>query len=124
MLFLFKKNNEDEPTVQYGNEIILETLVGTLGVLPYLLYKRVLFVEGVTDVKFLERLNEKFECLRNIFNLNTITLIPLYGGGNVKNWMTADYLEGSNVKCLYFLDRDKSKDETGASDQNLIKTKK
>ncbi|EOI6475030.1 hypothetical protein KBJ33_10635, partial [Campylobacter jejuni] len=63
-----------------------------------------------------------FECLRNIFDLKTITLIPLRGGGNVKNWIREDYLKQSNVKCLYFLDRDE--DRRDVDEQNLIRTKK
>lgn len=119
---IFIQKNEDERIVHHGNEIDISTLADTLGVLPYLIYQRVLFVEGESDVKFLNNLNNKFECLRNIFDIKTITLIPLCGGGNVKHWMTEDYLKQSNVKCLYFLDRDENKGN--ATEQNLIKTKK
>ncbi|HHP0358660.1 TPA: hypothetical protein ACRZSU_001460 [Campylobacter jejuni] len=36
--------------------------------------------------------------------------------------MTEDYLKQSNVKCLYFLDRDE--DKIDANEQNLIRIKK
>ncbi|MCV3392448.1 AAA family ATPase [Campylobacter sp. IFREMER_LSEM_CL2101] len=121
-IIFIQKDDEDRRIVYHGDEIDAEILADTLGVLPYLLYQRVLFVEGETDVKFLNNLNNKFECLRNIFDLKTITLIPLHGGGNVKNWIREDYLKQSNVKCLYFLDRDE--DRRDVEEQNLIRTKK
>lgn len=125
-IIFIQKDDEDRRIVYHGDEIYTKVLADTLGILPYLLYQRVLFVEGETDVKFLNNLNNKFECLRNIFDLKTITLIPLRGGGNVKNWIREDYLKQSNVKCLYFLDRDDEKDNEGkdVQEENLIKTKK
>lgn len=121
-IIFIQKDNESKRIVHHGDEIDTEVLADTLGVLPYLLYQRVIFVEGETDVKFLNNLNDKFECLREIFDLKTITLIPMRGGGNVKNWMTEDYLKQSNVKCLYFLDRDDRIEDIERED--LIKTKK
>lgn len=121
-IIFIQKDDEDRRIVYHGDEIYTKVLADTLGILPYLLYQRVLFVEGETDVKFLNNLNNKFECLRNIFDLKTITLIPLCGGGNVKNWIREDYLKQSNVKCLYFLDRDE--DRRDVDEQNLIRTKK
>ncbi len=121
-IIFIQKDDEDRRIVYHGDEIDTEILADTLGILPYLLYQRVLFVEGETDVKFLNNLNNKFECLRNIFDLKTITLIPLHGGGNVKNWIREDYLKQSNVKCLYFLDRDE--DRRDVDEQNIIRTKK
>lgn len=121
-IIFIQKDDKNKRIVYHGDEIDIEILADTLGILPYLLYQRVLFVEGETDVKFLNNLNNKFECLRNIFDLKTITLIPLHGGGNVKNWIREDYLKQSNVKCLYFLDRDE--DRRDVDEQNIIRTKK
>ncbi|WP_425536951.1 TOPRIM nucleotidyl transferase/hydrolase domain-containing protein [Helicobacter equorum] len=125
-IIFIQKENESKRIVYHGDKIDTEVLADTLGVLPYLLYQRVIFVEGETDVKFLNNLNDKFECLREIFDLKTITLIPMRGGGNVKNWITEDYLKQSNVKCLYFFDRDDKKDNEWKNIQgeNLIITKK
>lgn len=125
-IIFIQKDNENKRIVHHGDEIDTKVLADTLGVLPYLLYQRVIFVEGETDIEFLNNLNDKFECLREIFNLKTTTLIPMRGGGNVKNWMTADYLKQSNVKCLYFFDRDDKKDNERKNIQgeNLIITKK
>ncbi|MFY4755733.1 hypothetical protein ACOTV8_06720 [Campylobacter jejuni] len=92
-IIFIQKDDKDKRIVYHGDEIDIEILADALGVLPYLLYQRVLFVEGESDIKFLNNLNNKFECLREIFDLRTITLIPLHGGGNVKNWMTEDYLK-------------------------------
>ncbi|EOL9455350.1 ATP-dependent endonuclease [Campylobacter coli] len=125
-IIFIQKDNENKRIVHHGDEIDTKVLADTLGVLPYLLYQRVIFVEGETDIEFLNNLNDKFECLREIFDLKTTTLIPMRGGGNVKNWMTADYLKQSNVKCLYFFDRDDKKDNEWKNIQgeNLIITKK
>ncbi|MDY4426022.1 MAG: ATP-binding protein [Helicobacter sp.] len=125
-IIFIQKDNENKRIVHHGDEIDTKVLADTLGVLPYLLYQRVIFVEGETDIEFLNNLNDKFECLREIFDLKTTTLIPMRGGGNVKNWMTADYLKQSNVKCLYFFDRDNKKDNEWKNIQgeNLIITKK
>lgn len=108
---IFVQKYENQRIVTQGEEIESKKIIETLGILPYISYKGVMFVEGETDVNFFKKLNKYFSCLREIFNIEQITLIPLCGGGNVKKWIIEDYLKESNIKRLHFIDRDKNNNE-------------
>lgn len=103
---------------------MLKKVISTLGILPYISCKGIIFVEGETDIKFFQKLNEKFDCLRNIFNIETITLISLSGGGNVKRWIAESYLEDTNIKGLFFIDRDKKQEEEERNKKVIITEKR
>lgn len=45
---------------------------------------------------------------KRIIDLTHFTFIELHGGGNIDLWIKANYLSGTNIKCLYFRDRDTS----------------
>lgn len=126
LIFIQKKNNQR--LIMQREKIESKAIVETLGILPYISYKGVMFVEGDTDVKFFENLNTYFPCLCEIFDIGQITLIPLYGGGNVKKWIVEDYLKESNIKRLHFIDRDKNKEIKGENNADnyhkVIQTKK
>ena len=65
--------------------------------------------------------------MKSIVDLNQFTFIPLHGCGNVDIWIKEDYLKNSNVKCLYFKDRDDNTAPAITRDDNVnnvIKTSK
>lgn len=117
-IIFIKKNNNDIEIIQNEN-LNTKELVSTLGILPYVSYKGVMFVEGKSDISFFNNLNN-IEILRKIFDINTITIIPLNSGGNIEVWIKHDYLKDSNVKQLYFIDRD-NKEKTILTKQENIK---
>lgn len=117
-IIFIKKNNNDIEIIQNEN-LNTKELVSTLGILPYVSYKGVMFVEGKSDISFFNNLNN-IEILRKIFDINTITIIPLNSGGNIEVWIKHDYLKDSNVKQLYFIDKD-NKDKTMLTKQENIK---
>lgn len=117
-IIFIKKNNNDIEIFQNEN-LNTKELVSTLGILPYVSYKGVMFVEGKSDISFFNNLNN-IEILRKIFDINTITIIPLNSGGNIEVWIKHDYLKDSNVKQLYFIDRD-NKEKTILTKQENIK---
>lgn len=61
----------------------------------------------LTDIRFLKNLS-KIDEFRSIIDLTHFTFIELHGGGNIDLWIKANYLSGTNIKCLYFRDRDTS----------------
>ena len=85
----------------------ISKVADTLGILPFVSYKGVIFVEGKTDIRFLKNLS-KIDEFRSIIDLTHFTFIELHGGGNIDLWIKANYLSGTNIKCLYFRDRDTS----------------
>lgn len=117
-IIFIKKNNNDIEIIQNEN-LNTKELVSTLGILPYVSYKGVMFVEGKSDISFFNNLNN-IEILRKIFDINTITIIPLNSGGNIEVWIKKHYLKDSNVKQLYFIDKD-NKEKTIFTKQENIK---
>ena len=102
-----KKDANNKRNILQNQTLNTKEIINTLGILPYISYKGVMFVEGETDVKFFKKLNKHFEALRSIFDIETITLVPLNGGGNIKKWIVEAYLvENTNIKQIYFMDKD------------------
>lgn len=122
-LIFVQKSDNNSVLVQQNNNIDLKKVADTLGILPFVSYKGVIFVEGTTDITFLKNLNKLTE-LKDIIDINQFTFIPLYGCGNVDTWIKEDYLRDSNVKCLYFKDRDDNTPVTIIQPNNIIKTTK
>lgn len=110
-IIFIQKPQPNERKISQGGNIDLKEVIDTLGILPYVSYKGVLFVEGETDINFFKNLNKHFEELKVIFDIDTITLIPTQGS-HMKNWITKDYLDGSNVKRMHFIDSDGRKNES------------
>ena len=106
LIFLQKDVNENIIKEQQDT-IEIAKVRKTLGILPFVVHKGVIFVEGKTDANFLNNLSEHIRELREIIDLRKYTIVPLRGCGEVNRWMQEDYLANSNVKCFYFKDRDK-----------------
>ena len=122
-LIFVQKSDDKSVIVQQNDGIELKKVADTLGILPFVVYKGVIFVEGTTDIKFLKNLNN-LPTLKAIVDLTQFTFIPLHGSGNVDTWIKENYLKDSNVKCLYFKDRDDDTAPTIIQDNNVIKTSK
>lgn len=122
-LIFVQKYDDNSVIVQQNDAIELKKVADTLGILPFVSYKGVIFVEGTTDIKFLKNLNS-LPILKDIVDLTQFTFIPLHGSGNVDTWIKEDYLKNSNVKCLYFKDRDDDTAPTIIQENNIIKTSK
>lgn len=125
-LIFVQKSDDKSVIVQQDDAIELKKVADTLGILPFVSYKGVIFVEGTTDRKFLKNLNN-LPTLKSIVDLNQFTFIPLHGCGNIDIWIKEDYLKNSNVKCLYFKDRDDNTAPAITRDDNVnnvIKTSK
>ncbi len=107
-LIFIQKNHEDHLiSIETNDDIEISKVADTLGILPFVSYKGVIFVEGKTDTRFLKNLS-RIDEFRSIIDLTHFTFIELYGGGNVDLWIKANYLKDTNIKCLYFRDRDES----------------
>ncbi len=117
VIFVTKDENNARKILQ-KETLNIKQVVETLGILPYVSYKGVLFVEGENDIKFFKNLN-KIDLLRDIFDIESITIIPLRGSGNIENWVKRDYLKDSNVKQIYFKDRDDKKQENIIEQDNI-----
>lgn len=105
-LIFIQKNPENHLiSIETNDDIEILKVADTLGILPFVSYKGVIFVEGRTDIQFLKNLSSIDE-FKNIIDLTHFTFIELHGCGNVDLWIKANYLRNTNVKCLYFKDRD------------------
>ena len=120
IIFIQKNKNNNEIAILQNGNLDIKELVKTLGILPYVSYKGVVFVEGKSDIGFFNNLN-RIEDLREIFDINNITIIPLNCKGNVEVWIKQNYLKDTNVKQLYFIDKDK-KEKTIIAEQENIKS--
>ena len=118
---IFIKNDNGDRKIFQKENLVIKDVANTLGILPYVSHKGVLFVEGETDIKFFKKLNDKFDSLKQIFDMETITLIPLYGGGNVDTWFKQDYLKESNIKQVFFKDKDNKEYQQSQSNNDNIK---
>ena len=124
LIFIQKDLDNHSIIIENGDNIEISKVADTLGILPFVSYKGVIFVEGTTDRKFFKNLC-RFEELKNIEDLTKFTIIPLNGCGNVDIWIKEDYLKNSNIKCLYIKDRDKKETKYNLEKtDNIIITKR
>jgi len=83
------------------------SIVSTLGILPFAAEQCVLCVEGDNDVNFLSILNKIPEFNQIIdFNAQKIKIIPLQGS-NLVRWVNSNYFAESNIKEIHFYDNDR-----------------
>jgi len=102
---IFIEKIEGKPQIN-KSETKLNEIAKTLGVMPYL-SRLVICVEGEFDIKFIKNINQNIPELKEIINIEEqqINIIPLQGG-NLKNWVDRNYLEGSNVTEFHIYDSD------------------
>lgn len=105
IIFINKDSNGKSQIIENKPDK-LNGVVKSLGLLPDVYTKLVIFVEGSTDVKFLEHIS-KLDSFKNIIDLNNenISIIPLVGG-NLKTWINKNYLSNSPVKEVHIYDSD------------------
>lgn len=123
LIFIQKKSEDHTITINTDDKIQISQVADTLGILPFVSYKGVIFVEGPTDTRFLKNLSQ-IDTFRNIIDLTKFTFIHLHGGGNVDTWIKEEYLKNTNVKCFYFKDRDNDQPQAITQTDNIIKTAK
>lgn len=126
---IFLKKESYSTKVYQNDDIKVSDIAETLGILPYVSYKGVIFFEGRDEKDFFWNLCNYFPELKNIIDVTDstkYTQITLRGGGNIDNWIKSDYLKGANVKCLYFKDKDETGEDKEITGNNclLIKTNK
>lgn len=109
-LIFIKKDMDNIPYFEKEEKRKVAGIVETLGILPTIMSKTVICVEGPNDVNFITNINKNIEEFRNIIDLEKeeIKIIPLKGG-NLVTWVDKDYLEKSNIKEVHIYDRDVDK---------------
>ncbi|CEP92066.1 SMC domain-containing protein [[Clostridium] sordellii] len=105
IIFINKDSNGHSQIVD-NDQDKLNGVIKSLGLLPDIYTKLVIFVEGPTDVKFLEHIS-KLDSFKKIIDLNNenISIIPLIGG-NLKTWINQNYLNNSSIKEVHIYDSD------------------
>lgn len=117
-IIFISKNEKNERLASQKENLNIKEVIETLGLLPYASYKSIMFVEGESDIKFFNNLNN-IESLKNIFDTSKIKIIPLNGGSNLKTWIERDYFKNSNVRQLYFMDRDDKEKNNIPTQENI-----
>lgn len=104
LIFLKRVNNIVEVVLDEENKI--KGIINTLGILPSITSKTILYVEGETDVMFINNIS-KLSCFKEIVDLesNNIDIVPLRGG-NLKAWISKDYFKEINLKEIHLYDSD------------------
>lgn len=106
LIFLYK-DAEGTPSVESRDDVKYNSIVSTLGILPFAAEQCVLCVEGDNDVNFLSILNKIPEFNQIIdFNAQKIKIIPLQGS-NLVRWVNSNYFAESNIKEIHFYDNDR-----------------
>ncbi|HGK7537512.1 TPA: ATP-binding protein [Klebsiella pneumoniae] len=111
IIFICKREND--VTVQTKQNVNLQEVVNTLGVLPDIpaevnnpTLKVILCLEGPTDVEFFDNISHVFG-----ININAdprIMSISL-GGGTLKHWVNKNYLRKLSLPEVHIYDRDVTK---------------
>lgn len=117
-VIFIKKDENNNITIKQKENLNIKETIESLGLLPYVSYKGVMFVEGETDIEFFKHLNNIKE-FKEIFDISQITFIALKGKGNIETWAKQNYLKDSNVKQLYFLDKDGEKQKNIEERENV-----
>lgn len=104
---IFIDRNEENLPVNITDELNKkEGIITSLGILPTINSKFVLCVEGKNDINFLTFINENIKELRNIFDLSTVSIIPMHGS-NLQDWINRNYLKESNINEFHLYDSDR-----------------
>lgn len=110
---IFIKKDNNITSIQSKNNIDLQEVANTLGVLPDIpasvtspYIKVILCLEGPTDVEF-------FDKISNIFNMDIhsdprIMSLSL-GGGTLEHWVNKNYLRKLNLPEIHIYDKDVEK---------------
>lgn len=111
IIFLFK--HDGKINIQTENNVDLQEVVTTLGVLPDIpaevnnsSLRVILCLEGPTDVEFFDNICKIFNI--DINNDSRIMSISL-GGGTLKHWVNKNYLRKLNLPEIHIYDGDVSK---------------
>ena len=122
---IFLEKDGKNVNVYQNNDIKLKEIIKELGILPFVSYKGVLFVEGITDIRFIKNINN-IDNNKKIIDIDKYSIIDLEGCNNIDKWVKNNYLEGSdsNIKSFYFKDRDDEKLRQFENEFNKIQTKK
>lgn len=106
LIFLYKDEN-GVPIVEMQDEVKFQSIISTLGILPYAAEQCVICVEGENDVNFLLNIN-KIPEFNQIIDLESlkIRVIPLQGS-NLVRWVNENYFAESNIKEIHFYDNDR-----------------
>jgi energy-coupling factor transporter ATP-binding protein EcfA2 len=101
--------NDREVCIAKDNNNVIEEVVKTLGILPDSRVRVLVFVEGVNDVKFFERISTmvkvKISDVVDFTSDTRVALVPL-GGGSLAHWVTNHYLKNLNLREVHIYDRD------------------
>lgn len=106
--FICRTEQSRTPQIMKGTPIFHD-VVNTLGVTPDNRVKVICCVEGPTDVKALKALSsalhQKDPTILNLYTDDRVAFVVL-GGGNLKHWVSENYLKGFGRKEFHLYDAD------------------
>jgi putative ATP-dependent endonuclease of the OLD family len=109
--------NEGNISIHNSSNMNSIKIAECLGILPNLVSKTVLCVEGDNDVKFFRNIFNIPE-IKNIFDINKIAIIPMHGSSLV-NWINENYFKDSSIKEIHIYDSDVKNYIDKVADMNI-----
>lgn len=118
-LILITKGTDGKPNVITDEEVKVDEVVRTLGILPTIYSSLVICVEGKHDINFIKNINQAVPEFKEIIDLKK-SKIDFYeaGGSRLIDWINSNYLKHSNVKEFHLYDGDNSKYKKSVEQMN------
>jgi predicted ATP-dependent endonuclease of OLD family len=106
-LIMIKKNDDGYPEIITDEDMKINEVVKSLGILPTIHSKVVVCVEGKHDINFLIGLNNSVPELKEIVDLESddIRLMDVKGS-NLVNWINENHFRDSGIKEFHLYDGD------------------
>ncbi|AJO24444.1 ATP-binding protein [Weizmannia coagulans] len=106
-LILLQKDIEGHPQVVKNEDIKMQQITKTLGILPSIHSRVVICVEGPNDVNFIKNINKFVPEFKEIIDLENADISIYYlGGSNLKAWVNEDHFRKSNIFEFHLYDGD------------------
>ncbi|MDD2358644.1 MAG: AAA family ATPase [Thiovulaceae bacterium] len=112
--------DSDGNIIEFENEAEkIEAIIQSLGILPDIKIndvpnvKVVVCLEGYTDIKFIENINQTIANYKNIIDIKNdprVFSIPL-GGSTLEHWVNNQYLKKLNIPEIHIYDADTNKSD-------------
>ncbi|MFD1863059.1 AAA family ATPase [Planococcus chinensis] len=106
-LIMISKNEYKKPFIVQDEQLKIQEIVSTLGILPTVFTRMVICLEGRHDINFLKNINNSIPEFKEMIDLShpNISLYEL-GGSKLIDWININHFKESNIKEFHLYDGD------------------